>query len=103
MHVHTHLLNHITNVRSGECQILKCTCQTTILSWIIKLWTGRGTQFQIAINWRGNRVTRRHTGPFNNVSCILVLREEHSIGLSSDLNPKKMTKRAKIFHGEFIT
>jgi hypothetical protein len=32
MHVKTDLLHNIGDVRSGEGEVLKCTCQTSILS-----------------------------------------------------------------------
>jgi hypothetical protein len=78
MHVKTYLLVNILNIRSCQCEILKSTNKTLVLSSIRNKLTICVRKLGLSINECQGRVTLSHAGMLKKISGILSLGDEHA-------------------------
>jgi hypothetical protein len=76
VHVETRLLDCISNVRPGECQVLKRAYKATVVCRISKRRTFISRYFGTCIHWSGTRFATTHAMAGQNVQSILTLGEE---------------------------
>jgi hypothetical protein len=102
VHVKANLLDGISNVEPGECQVLKSTHEAAVIGGISNRGTISGRDFGAGVNRSGARFAISHAMTSQNVQRILPLREEQRVTSSLSCHAQEMVKRAKVLHGELL-
>jgi hypothetical protein len=77
MHMEAYLLNGVSNVRPGECEILKGAHKAAVAGGISNRRTGISRYLCTGVNWGGARFAITHAMASKNVQCVLALREDN--------------------------
>jgi hypothetical protein len=90
----------MSDVRTGERQVLKSTGEAAVLSGVGDERTIVGRQFATSVNRSGTRVAFRHAGTLKKVDGVLALRQEHPRSRARDRDPEEIGQVPEIGHGE---
>jgi glutaredoxin 2 len=101
MHVEAGLLDNIRKFRSSKSELLECTCETTIESWVRKWLTVKG-EFRSGVNRSSRGLTILHASARKNIKNLLSLGKKQTTRGTSDGNTQEMMKNTKVSHGEFF-
>ena len=77
VHVEARLLHGMSNLGTGERQVLKRAGKTPVLSSISDEGTLIGRELATCVDGRHTRVAVHHTGALKKVDGVLALREKH--------------------------
>jgi hypothetical protein len=95
------LLDGVSDVGAGECQVLKGPDETPELSRISNRRPESGGDLGLRVHGRRDRLAVHHASALKDVESELALSEEESIDLMLYGDPQKVVKRVKILHDEF--
>jgi hypothetical protein len=102
MHIEANLLDGISNVRSGECEILQGAQEAMILCHI-RDWGTIRRELGTCVNRSRTQFAIRHPDVLKNINHILALWEKETPTLLSNWDTQEVMQCAKILHGEFCS
>jgi hypothetical protein len=94
MHVEAGLLDNIRKFRSSKSELLKCTCETTIESWVRKWLTVKG-EFRSGVNRSSRGLKILHASARTNINNLLSLGKKQTTRGTSDRNTQEMMKNTQ--------
>jgi hypothetical protein len=95
------LLYGVSDVGTGERQILKGSDVAPELSRISNRRPGSGGDLGLCVHGRRDRLAVHHASALKDIENELALSEEESIDLMLYRDPQKVVKRAEVLHDEF--
>jgi hypothetical protein len=100
MHEEADLLHGKADVRSSECQILKCSSKTMTFGGIRKWFAIGYGRFRLGVDRCNTWVAIKHGCTIKEIPGILCLRKNETIFVAVNRNAKEMLKGTKITHGK---
>jgi hypothetical protein len=98
MHMEANLLYGVSDVGTGERQILKGSDVAPELSRISNRRPGSGGDLGLCVHGRRDRLAVHHASALKDIENELALSEEESIDLMLYRDPQKVVKRAEVLH-----
>ena len=96
MHVKADLLNCICNVRAGEGEILKSTCDTPEVSGVCDWWTIISSKFGTRVDGSAAWLALGHGGAVQNVQSVLPLSDKHPGLMALNTDAQEVMKRPQV-------
>ena len=100
VHVKTHLLDGVRDVRSREGEVLESTVKAPVLCRISNGSTGGGGELGGGVNRRSRGRAAGIAGFVQNFRRVLGLREVHAGGVASHRYAEEVVEAAHVRHGE---
>ena len=101
MHVQANLLDGISNIRLGECEVLQSACKTLEVRGVLNWWT-IDCQLGIGVHWSRARFALSHTSAIQDVKHVLPLRKEKTETTTLYVHPQEVVKLTQICHAELL-
>jgi hypothetical protein len=100
VHVKTHLLNGVGDVRTREGEVLESPGETPVLSRVDHGRAGRSGELGRCVARCRGRLAGSHAGIVQNLCRILGLREVHAGGVAGDRDAEEVVEVAHVCHGK---
>ena len=101
MHVQANLLNSVSVIQPGECEVLQGTCKTPKLRGVLNRWT-ISRQLGVGVHGSRARLALGHASALQDIQHVLSLREEKACAMAPDMHPQKVVQLTKILHAELL-
>jgi hypothetical protein len=100
VHVKTHLLNGVGDVRAYEGEVMESPGETPVLSRVGHRRAGSSGELGQRVDWCHGRLAGSHAGVVQNLHHVIGLREVHARGVAGDRDAEKVVEAAYVCHGE---
>ena len=101
VHMQANLLNNVSDIRSGESEVLQGTCKTPELRSDLNRWA-ISRQLGVGVHGSRARLALGHASALQDIQHVLPLREEKSCATAPDMHPQKVVQLTKILHAELL-
>jgi hypothetical protein len=98
VHMETHLLNGVGNVRPGEGEVLECACQAPVRRRVGDWGAVVFRELRLGVNRRGAGLAVGHSSPLQDVEDVLTLMQEETLGPAFGSDAEEVMEGSQVLH-----